>query len=242
MSTATAGGKMMIAKRLLDSTIGLKFVMAVTGLAMVGFVVGHMAGNLQAMLPMPADGLHPINKYAYTLQSMGGLLWIARGGLLVMIVLHIVAAKKLTARNAAARPVQYGQKENLQASKTSYLMLLSGLVILFFLLYHLAHFTLGIVDAGAFTQFVTVNGVKYHDVYNMVAASFSQPLVAGLYIVANVLLGLHLHHAASSMFQTLGWRTGGYKDLVDKIGPTIAVVVIAGNVSIPLWFLVGMHN
>ena len=241
MASASTAGRMTIAKRLLDSTIGLKIIMAVTGLMLVGFVVQHMVANLQIFLPVGEDGLHPLNRYAHALKSLGGLLWVARLGLLGGFVLHIWSAIRLKSMNDAARPVNYdGGKTNIQAGKPSYMMTLSGMVILAFVGYHLAHFTLGLVDVEAFKNSVTVNGIVYHDVYKMTVAGFSQPLVAGLYIVANVLLGLHLHHAASSMFQTLGWRTGGYQELVDKIGPTIAIVVIAGNVAMPLAVLLGI--
>lgn len=241
MASAKApADQVTIVGRIFNSTIGLKFTMAVTGAGLVLFVLQHMTGNLQIFLPLGADGLHPINKYAHFLQSLGGVVWAARLTLLVGIGLHIMAAIKLKRRNDAARPVGYDQRTNIQAKKPSYMMTLSGMTILAFVLYHLAHYTVGVVDTDSFNQYVTVGGVKYHDVHKMVIASFSQPITAGLYIVANVLLGLHLHHAASSMFQTLGLRTSGYASIVDKIGPTVAVVVIAGNVSMPLAVLLGI--
>ena len=241
MATAQPAGKMMLAQRILDSTIGLKFIMALTGAYMVFFVLQHMVANLQIFLPVAANGLHPINKYAAFMQSLGGILWVLRGSLIASLGLHVWSAIKLKGRNEAARPVAYdGGKTNIQASKPSYMMTMTGVVILAFVAYHVAHYTLGVVGADGYNQFVTIDGTRYHDVHKMVIAGFSQPIVAGLYIVANVLLGLHLHHAASSMFQTLGWRTGGYAQLVDKIGPTIAIVVIAGNVAMPLGILLGI--
>ncbi len=238
MSTATANGFVM-ARRIFDSTIGQKFVMAITGAIWVGFVVGHMIGNLQVFIPPIPGEVHPLNEYAHFLQNTGGLLWIVRAGLLVTFALHVRAAIRLKRKNDAARPVGYERKDNIQANKPSYYMTLSGLTILAFLLYHLAHFTLG-VGADGFGDTAPIGGIHYHDVYTMVIKSFANPVVAGLYIVANILLGLHLSHAASSMFQTLGWRVGGYVSVLDKVGPAIAVIVIAGNVSIPLSIWLGI--
>jgi succinate dehydrogenase / fumarate reductase, cytochrome b subunit len=167
-------------------------------------------------------------------------MWLARILLLNALVLHVWSAITLNKRNDAARPVAYERRDNIQASKPSYMMTLSGVTILAFVLYHLAHYTLGIVDPISFKAAVTVAGVEYHDVYRMVVAGFSQPLNVALYVVANILLGLHLHHSVSSMFQTLGVRVGGYKAMVDKIGPAVAVVVISGNLAIPIAVLAGI--
>lgn len=239
MTTATADSATM-AQRIFTSTIGLKVVMAVTGALGVGFVLGHMIGNLQVLLPAGPDGLYPINKYAHMLQSLGGLLWAARLGLIAILILHVWAAISLKKRNVAARPVGYDQQADLKASKPSKLMTLSGMTILAFLLYHLAHFTFGLTGAEYNQYTPAINGIVYHDVQAMVIGGFQQPLVAGLYIIANILLGLHLHHAATSMFQTLGLRRGGYRAIVDKVGPALAVVVIAGNVTMPLAVLLGI--
>lgn len=236
MSTAvnTGGGAI---GRLLSSTIGLKILMAATGLAWIGFVLGHMVGNLQIFLPMPDDGIHPINKYAALLQGAGGLLWVARIGLLATFAAHVWAAITLSKRNKAARLKTYAVKQNIQAKPSSYYMLISGLVILGFVIFHLAHFTLGVVQPAAASHHLA-NGM--HDVYTMFILGFRNPVYAGLYIVANILLGLHLHHAVSSMFQTLGLRTPKYRVYVDAAGPAIATVVILGNVLMPLSVLLGL--
>ncbi len=234
MSSATPGNPIA---RLFGSTIGLKVVMAVTGVIWVGFVLGHMVGNLQIFLPMPEDGVHAINKYAAMLKSTGGVLWAVRLGLLAAFATHVWAAITLSGRNKAARPVGYDRYDNIQSKPSSNYMLISGLVILGFLLFHIAHFTMGVVQPDAYSRHLP-NGM--HDVYTMFVLGFRNPVFAVLYMVSNVLVGLHLHHAVSSMFQTLGLRTPGYRGLIDKISPAVAAVVIVGNVLMPLAVLVGV--
>lgn len=237
MTTATATDRKGPLAALLGSTVGLKVLMAVTGLLWVGFVLGHMVGNLQIYLPMPADGIHPINKYAAMLKSTGGLLWAVRLGLLATFAAHVWAAIKLTGVNGAARPVAYREKRFQVASFSSTYMRVSGFAILFFVLYHLAHFTMGLTNPADYARHLD-NGM--HDVYSMFVLGFRNPIVAGLYVVANVLVALHLHHAVSSIFQTLGLRTARYAATIDKIGPAIGVLVAVGNISMPLAVLLGL--
>lgn len=222
---------------LLSTTIGLKVLMAASGAIWVGFVLGHMAGNLQVFLPMPADQIHPINKYAAMLKGTGGLLWVARAVLLGALVSHIVAAVQLGQRNRAARPVPYRERRTLATSLSSNYMRVSGFAILFFVLYHLAHFTAGITNPEHYDRHLA-NGM--HDVYSMFVLGFRQPLIAGLYVIANVLLALHLHHAVSSIFQTLGLRTGGWRGVIDRTGPALAALVAVGNIAMPLAVLLGL--
>jgi len=237
-STATAAVRPSVVARFLSTTVGLKLLMAVTGFIWVGFVVGHMIGNLQIFLPMPeAAEPHQLNRYAHFLQSMGGLLWIVRGVLLAAFVSHVVAAARLNALNRAARPVDYRLKKNLQAPKTSYYMLLSGLVLLAFLIYHVAHLTLCITDP----QMATLDHVHgLDDVYGKMMLTFKRPEIVGMYVVANIFVGLHLHHAVSSMVQTLGLRTPSLANYVDKLGPAVGGIVIVGNLSIPLAIWLGV--
>lgn len=237
MSTsAQSAGTFTFIRRFATTTVGMKMLMAVSGVVWVGFVLGHMVGNSQIFLPMPADGgLHPLNAYARLLHSSGGLLWAVRTVVGVALLTHMVSAVWLNSLNNAARPVQYRVKKNIQASQTSYFMFITGLAVAAFVIYHLAHFTWGWIGADA-AALTTADGHK--DVYGMVIAGFKQPAVAALYVVANLLVGLHLHHAVSSMVQTLGLRTPRYAPLVDKLGPAVAAIVIVGNLSMPLavWF------
>lgn len=216
------------------SSVGKKIVMAVTGLLLVGFVVGHMAGNLKIYL-----GPESFNAYALALREFGahflgysGALWIARVVLLAAVVLHVASAYQLARTSHAARPVAYAQPRapDSYAART---MRWGGVILLFFVVYHLLHFTFGVVGYGP-GQFV------HMDAYNNVVAGFKVWYVSLFYIVAMVALGFHLSHGVWSMFQTLGVSSPGAQRALRAIGPTVAAVVVAGNVSVPLAVMAGL--
>ena len=211
--------------------------MAVSGLALFLFVVAHMLGNLQIFL-----GPEAINKYGYFLQSKPELVWAARIGLLVMVILHIWAAIKLSAENRAARPAGYGDYKPVGSSYASRTMLVSGLVIFTFIIYHLLHFTVqteGINFAN--TDFKTLHDAKErHDIYNMMVIGFSNPVVSIFYIISMALLSLHLSHGVSSMFQSLGWKNRKYGKFLDRLALVAAVVLIIGYTAIPIAVLTGV--
>lgn len=211
------------------SSIGKKVVMAITGLMLVGFVVGHMAGNLQ--LYMHAHGgEHPLDAYGRFLKTMlhGGGIWIARGGLLAAAVLHVWAAIGLTKMNRAARPVGYAVTAPQASTLSSRLMRVSGVVVLIFIIFHLLHFTV-----GKFTPFE--EGKVFHNVVE----GFKVPWVSGFYIVAMLCLASHLSHGIWSLMQTLGWNHPKYNDLRKKAAWAITTVVVAANISFPLAVLSG---
>ncbi|MGE0191726.1 MAG: succinate dehydrogenase cytochrome b subunit [Planctomycetota bacterium] len=216
----------------LSSSVGTKQVMALTGVGLLGFVLVHMLGNLQVFL-----GQEAYNAYAAKLKSLGGLLWVARGGLLALFVAHIACAIKLTLRNKAARPVPYAVSEPLASTMASRSMVLSGLVILAFVVYHLLHFTLGVTDPEAF-QLTDVLG--RHDVYSMFVLGFQKAPVAIAYVIAMLCLGLHLAHGIQSLFQTLGWNGPRYRPLTKAIGLGLTGLIVAGNVAMPLAVLFGV--
>jgi succinate dehydrogenase / fumarate reductase cytochrome b subunit len=210
--------------------------MAVTGCALFAFVVGHMIGNLQIFL-----GPEAINRYGSFLQSMGELLWVARIGLLVMVILHIVSAVRLTAENRAARGQDYVAYKPVGSSYASRTMMMSGLIIAAFILYHLLHFTVQ-------NEAINLTGKNFgelhdqkgrHDVYAMMIFGFRQPIVSAFYIVAMGLLCLHLSHGVSAMFQSLGWKKAYYKPLIDKGARFLALAIFVGYVSIPIAILAG---
>lgn len=214
------------------SSIGAKVVMGVTGVMLIGFVIMHMVGNLQVFL-----GSEALNAYGKMLHDLGGLLWVARIGLIGAVVLHIVSGLRLASLNKAARPVRYVHETTIQASFASRYMKLSGLVVLAFVVYHLLHFTLG----GAVpddTNLLDAQGRK--DIYKMVVLGFQQPAVSASYIIAMVLLGLHLNHGATSLFQSLGLRNVKYNTMIDKIGPALSLFVVVGNCSMPIAVLTGL--
>ena len=211
--------------------------MAVSGLALFLFVVAHMLGNLQIFL-----GPDTINEYGYFLQSKPELVWAARIGLLVMVILHIWAAIKLSAENRAARPANYGNYKPVGSSYASRTMLVSGLVIFTFIIYHLLHFTVqteGINFAN--TDFKTLHDAKdRHDIYNMMVIGFSNPIVSIFYIISMALLSLHLSHGVSGMFQSLGWKNKKYGKFIDRLAWTAAIVLIIGYSAIPIAVLTGV--
>ncbi len=206
--------------------------MAVTGAGLVGFIVAHMLGNLQIYL-----GQEALNAYAYKLKSMPALLWAARSSLIVLFAVHLGLAFYLRKLNKVARPRGYAFADPVEASVASRTMLLSGLVIFAFLIYHLLHFTLGVTNPDTH-HLVDANG--HHDVYSMVVLSFQNVFVSGAYIVAMLFLGLHLSHAISSMAQTLGFVSGESRVWIERIGFVTAGVLMLGNISIPISVLLGL--
>ena len=218
--------------RVAQSTVGLKFIVGLTGFLLAAFVFVHLLGNLQVYV-----GPEAVNAYAALLKSMPGPLWTARLGLLVVFVVHVVANGKLHARNRAARPVAYEEKTALKSTAASRSMFVTGVALLAFVAYHLAHFTLGLTDPSNYSLH---DELGRHDVYSMLVLGFQQPLVSALYIIAMGFLGLHLYHGLASVFQTAGLRTLTWRDLIDGAGRAAALLVVLGNISIPLACLVGI--
>ena len=207
------------------SSIGAKVVMALSGAAILLFVLVHMAGNLQIYL-----GQDAYNTYAHFLKSKPLLIWTARLGLITMVALHVGSGLRLAVLNRQARPHAYALKRYTRATWTSRSMAVSGLCVLSFIIYHLLHFTLGVTHPE---HYHLVDSAGRHDVYTMFVLGFQRPAVAFSYMVAMVLLGLHLEHGASSMFQTLGLNHSRYNNLISKIGPGLATLIVLGNVSMP---------
>ena len=200
--------------------------MALSGLVLASFVLGHMTGNL-----LMFKGPEAINAYAAWLHDNPGLLWGARIVLILSTIAHIWTGILLTLENRAAREGGPAVDATRQASLSSRTMPYSGVVILAFLVFHLLHFT--------FRQ-LALGGVDFGDnVYKMVIAGFTQPAVAIFYIVSLILLGLHLSHGISSVFQTLGLRNERWRSRLDGVASLYAWVIVLGFVSIPLAVLSG---
>lgn len=226
--------------------------MAVTGVILIGFVIGHLVGNLQVFQ-------HPdhINGYAAFLRQLGPTLWLARIVLIVSAVIHIWAGVTLSLENSAARgPEAYGVKHTIRATLASRAMKWTGLVVLGFLLYHLAHFTWGwAAEAGTFKAslpHVTLTedyhfagilavkaGTSVEDVHSMVILGFQNALVSLTYIIAVGLLTFHLAHGADSMFQTLGLRSARWSGALRKIVLLFCALYFLGNLAIPGAVLAG---
>ncbi len=215
------------------SAVGKKWVMAVTGVALLGYVAAHMVGNLKVYL-----GPEEINTYGEFLRELlvpllprTVTLWVLRFGLGVAFLAHIHAAYALTRVNHRARPTGYAAgRDYVAANFASRTMRWSGVIVGLYLVFHLADLTWGSANPDF------VRGDPYH---NMVR-SFERPAVAGVYIVANLALGLHIFHGAWSLFQSLGlnhprfnrWRLG--------FARAFAVVIVVGNTSFPVMVLAGV--
>ncbi|MEA3213680.1 MAG: succinate dehydrogenase / fumarate reductase, cytochrome b subunit [Chthoniobacter sp.] len=213
------------------SSIGRKWIVAITGLVLFGFVVGHMVGNLQIFL-----GPEAINRYGAFLQGLGELLWIIRIGLLVMFVLHIVATVQLRIENRAARPVGYAVTKRRRASLPALWMVWSGLTVLCFVVFHLLHFTTHNID----TSFATLHDAQgRHDIYRMMVLGFTNKAASAFYIVGIGLLAMHLHHGFQSLFQTFGLSSAKIAPLWDKGGQVLSWLIFLGYVSIPIAVLSG---
>lgn len=224
--------------------------MAVTGFFLIAFATGHLVGNLQFF-----SNPDHINGYGHFLHSLGPLLWVVRIALLVIVTLHIWAATKLTLDNMAARPVEYGVKHTIRATLSSRTMRMTGLVVLAFLLYHLAHFTVGWVQADTYkTHFdyvmtqdykiagftVVKAGTVVHDVHTMMVLGFQPVAVSLFYIVAVGLLAMHLLHGAESMFQSIGWRTERWGGFLKRVVQLFCLLYFLGNLAIPGSVLLGI--
>lgn len=214
------------------SSIGSKVIMALTGVGLVLFVIAHMAGNLQMFI-----GQDAINAYGVTLRKVPTLLWLVRSGLIAIAIVHVVMSIRLKLQNRGARPVAYAFKDTVKATLASRTMIMSGLIILAFVVFHLLHFTLGVTDPK---NFHLADSQGRHDVYNMVVRGFQNAFVAGFYILAMVLLFSHLSHGASSFFQSLGWNHPRWNAFIKRFGPVIAWLLCLGFVSVPLAVLLGL--
>jgi succinate dehydrogenase / fumarate reductase cytochrome b subunit len=205
--------------------------MAITGLALFLFVIVHMAGNLQVFI-----GPEQMNAYADLLKSKPTLLWTARVGLLAIAVIHIVSALQLAAENRAARPQSYAEGKPI-ATLASRTILMSGLIIFAFVVYHLLHFTFGVTNP-TFTELHDPLG--RHDVYGMVIEGFRNPFVSVFYIVSMGLLCLHLSHGVSSLFQSLGIRRKSTVGAFNRFAQIAALIIFLGNCAIPIAILTGV--
>jgi succinate dehydrogenase / fumarate reductase cytochrome b subunit len=215
--------------RYLSHSTAKKFLMALSGAALFGFIVGHLAGNLQIF-----QGQDKINSYAVFLRSLGGGLWIVRIGLIVMAVIHIWTSIKITQENRAARPQEYAHRKYVKASLASRTMFWSGLVVLSFIIYHLLHFTF-IKVHPQFGHLVDAQG--RHDVYSMMVLSFMQWPISLAYLISVFLVCFHLSHGISSMFQSLGFNNGRLRPVLAVWGTRVAWVIFAGYAAIPLGVL-----
>lgn len=224
---------MSIVSGIFKSSLGKKYLMAGSGALLLLFVIGHLVGNLQVFGPPEL-----INHYAHFLQSKPAMVWGARLGLLALVGIHIVTALKLTVENKEARPVGYYNAEPFGAKWRSRYMLMSGLVILAFVVYHLLHFTVrlpGINGVGDFTQLKTVlEGETVPDVYAMMILGFQNLWVSLFYLIAQALLFIHLGHGIASVFQSLGVVNYNWRPRIELLAKAVSIAIFIGYALIPV--------
>jgi succinate dehydrogenase / fumarate reductase cytochrome b subunit len=235
--TETTAGTKTAPNRLLvlwNSVIGKKVVMAVTGAVLILFVIAHMVGNLKIF-----SGPEEINAYSRFLREVGWpelgygqLLWIVRSVLFVSVILHITAAVQLTRMNWQARPVGYDSRKNVETTWGAMTMRWGGLLLAIFIVFHLIHFTGGMVgfQPGQFEHLM---------VYQNVVAGFSNVPIALFYIIAMGALCLHLDHGIWSMLQTLGWVNLDNTKSLRTVSRIVALLIFAGFISVPISVLAG---
>ncbi len=210
--------------RFLHSTIGLKLIMAVTGIVLSGFVLGHMVGNLKVF-----EGAEALNAYGRLLRFEMAFLWAARLVLLGAVALHLYAYILLTRNSLAARPKGYRLTKHRESSYASRSMRITGPLLLGFIIFHLLHFTTGTVHPS----------YKEGDVYHNVVSGLKVAPVAFFYIAAMAALGLHLWHGIWSLFQTLGASQPRYGSLGRRVATVFTLVVVLGFAAIPISILFG---
>jgi succinate dehydrogenase / fumarate reductase cytochrome b subunit len=214
------------------SSVGRKMIVAITGIALILFVIGHLLGNLQIFL-----GPDWINGYAEHLRDLGPFLWVIRAFLLVTVLVHIYYTIRLAMENRRARPERYRRKETVKATLASRSMVMSGLILLAFIIYHLLHFTVRTTDP----RFLALpkDPLGHYDVYSMMILGFQSWLVSGFYILGMFLLALHLSHGSSSFFQSLGLNNQKLTPRLALGGRIFAWCLFIGYSSIPAAVLLG---
>ena len=224
-------------RALYASTIGKKFIAAITGLILFGFLIGHVAGNLKVFTGTTADGIPHIDEYGHFLRVAGAplvpagfVLWGTRLVLLVSLGLHMLAVIQLSLLNAEARPVNYVKSTKTASSLPALWMMFSGSLILCFVIFHILHFTTGTIQLGKF---------EHGYIYNNLANSFANPLVAGIYVFVMIVLGFHLNHGVWSMFQTLGLDNPDRNRFLRLFSTVITAAIIIGFVAVPISFMTG---
>ena len=209
-----------------QSSIGKKTVVGVTGLIWVVYVLGHLAGNLQIFL-----GQNRINAYAEFLHNLGPVLWAVRIVLIVALAMHVVATLQLASENRAAKSTRYAVATYQRSTLASRTMLVTGLFVLCFVVYHILHFTLQVTHP----QYRNLHdSLGRHDVYRMMILGFRKPLISLFYVLGVFFLANHLSHGIASVLQTLGVDNRKLTESISKGGTILAWLVFAGFAVIPV--------
>ncbi|HMO12940.1 MAG TPA: succinate dehydrogenase cytochrome b subunit [Pirellulaceae bacterium] len=220
------------------SSIGKKFIAAITGLILFGFLIGHMAGNLKVFTGSTEAGVPHIDEYGHALRELGSpfvprefVLWGARTVLLVSLVFHIVVVIQLARQSAAARPLPYVRNRQRAASLPARWMMYSGMLILAFVIFHILHFTTGTIKLGTF---------EHGYIYSNLHSSFSKLPVAAIYIAMMIALGFHMFHGVWSLFQTLGLDNPDRNRALRWFAISATLVIALGFVMVPVSFVLGI--
>jgi succinate dehydrogenase / fumarate reductase cytochrome b subunit len=216
-----------------QSSVGKKIIVAITGIILILFVIGHLLGNLQIFI-----GPDWINGYSQHLHDLGPLLWLIRVFLLITVVLHIYFTILLAIENRRARPEAYADRRYVKATFASRHMVMSGLIVLAFIIYHLAHFTVRVTDRRF--GLLKADPLGRYDVYSMMVYGFQNYFVSGFYALGLFLLALHLSHGSSSFFQSLGFNDKKLTSRLALGGRVFAWLLFAGYTSIPVAILLGL--
>jgi succinate dehydrogenase / fumarate reductase cytochrome b subunit len=218
---------------LYHSSVGKKMIVAATGVILILFVIGHLLGNLQIFL-----GPDWINGYSQHLRDLGPLLWLMRVSLLVTVIVHIYVTIRLAIDNRRARPEPYIDKAYVKATFASRHMVLSGLIVLLFIIYHLAHFSVRVTDPRF--ALLKADPLGHYDVYSMMVYGFQNIYVSAFYVLGLFLLALHLSHGSSSFLQSLGFNNQKLTPRLAIGGRIFAWLLFAGYISIPVAVLLGL--
>jgi succinate dehydrogenase / fumarate reductase, cytochrome b subunit len=216
--------------RLFSDSIGRKAVMAVTGLLMVVFLIGHLLGNMTIF-----KGAAGINAYAEGLHKLAPVVWGNRIVMGLAIILHVILAIQVTLENWAAKPDKYAVSRSLRATFASKNMIWTGIIVAVFVGYHLAHFTFRVAGVTA-----GIDALGRLDVFTMVATAFASVLVAAVYVVAMVAVFLHLTHGIQSLFQTSGLSNALMLPRYGIVGKLLSAIFLIGFGSIPVVILIGL--
>jgi succinate dehydrogenase / fumarate reductase, cytochrome b subunit len=209
-------------KQVWNSCLGCKLLMSISGLVFIGFIVAHLSGNLLVF-----KGPEALNAYAELLHNYSGVLWVFRSVLILSLFVHVASALRLSRLSSKARPVDYKKRDYRTTNLASRTMMLSGLVLLAFIVYHLAHLTFQVTHQ----EFALLD---HHDIYSMLIFSFKSPYVSSFYVLSIILLMMHLSHGIKSFLQTLGLCSKSLLKTLNNFAVIVSVALACGFISIPV--------
>src|SRR6056297_808337 len=216
----------------IQSSVGRKIIMALTGIVLIAFICVHLLGNSSIFI-----GPDALNAYAQKLHSLGPVVWIFRLVMLFVFVVHIIFGIQLSLENSAAKPDKNIQIKRLRTGFAAQTMVISGLVLLAFVVYHILHFTVRVPGMGVYEMNPATDMVN---VYTMVVSGFHQAFTVLLYVVGMIFLALHVSHGFQSFFQTLGLNNDRSLPVFGTISKLVSVVLLIGYISIPVLILFGL--